>query len=124
MSLRTPLGQVQGLGSARSGTQHFWRQRATAVVLVPLTLWFVWTVARYTGASHVEVRHFFANPFNAGLMLIFVLAGLYHMVLGVQVIIEDYIHREGTKLALLVLNQFAAFAVAVICAIAILRLAL
>ena len=124
MSLRTPLGQVQGLGSAKSGTQHFWRQRATAVVLVPLTLWFVWTVARYTGASHAEVRHFFANPFNAGLMLIFVLAGLYHMALGVQVIIEDYTEREGTKLALFVLNQFAAFAVAVICAIAILRLAL
>jgi succinate dehydrogenase / fumarate reductase membrane anchor subunit len=81
-------------------------------------------VARYTGASHAEVRQFFANPFNAGLMLIFVLAGAYHMALGVQVIIEDYIHRESTKLGLLVLNQFAAFAVAVICAIAILRLAL
>ncbi len=124
MSLRTPLGQVQGLGSAKSGALHFWRQRATAVVLVPLTLWFVWTVARYTGAEHAEVRHFFANPLNAGLMLIFVFAGVYHMALGIQVIIEDYIHRESTKLALFVLNQFAAFAVAIVCAIAILRLAL
>ena len=124
MSLRTPLARAQGLGSAKSGVTHFWRQRTTAIVLIPLTLWFVWSVARYTGAEHYEVKHFFANPLNAALMLIFVLAGLYHMMLGVQVIIEDYIHREGTKLALLVLNQFAAFAVAVTCVIAILRLAL
>jgi succinate dehydrogenase / fumarate reductase membrane anchor subunit len=124
MSLRTPLARVQGLGSARSGTIHFWHQRATAVVLVPLTIWFVWVVARYTGAEHFEVKRFFANPLNASLMLIFVLAGLYHMTLGVQVIIEDYIQREGTKLALFVLNQFAGLALAVLCTIAILRLAL
>jgi succinate dehydrogenase / fumarate reductase, membrane anchor subunit len=124
MSLKTPLAQVQGLGSAKSGARHFWHQRATAVVLVPLVIWFVWVVARYTGAERADVKHFFENPFNAGLMLIFVLAGLYHMVLGVQVIIEDYIHRESTKLALLVLNQFAGFAVGIICAIAILRLAI
>lgn len=124
MSLRTPLARAQGLGSAKSGVTHFWRQRATAVALVPLTLWFVWTVARYTGAEHFEVKHFFANPINASLMLLFVLAGLYHMTLGVQVIIEDYIHREGTKLALILLNQFAACALAVVCVLAILRLAL
>jgi succinate dehydrogenase / fumarate reductase membrane anchor subunit len=124
MSLRTPLARARGLGSAKAGVTHFWRQRATAVVLVPLTLWFVWTVARYTGAEHFEVKHFFANPINASLMVIFVLAGLYHMALGVQVIIEDYINHEGTKLALMVLNQFAAFAIAVVCVLAILRLAL
>jgi succinate dehydrogenase / fumarate reductase membrane anchor subunit len=124
MSLRTPLSRVQGLGSAKSGVTHFWHQRLTAVLLVPLTIWFVWVVARFTGAELGEVRQFFANPFNASLMLIFVLAGLYHMTLGVQVIIEDYIHREATKLALLMLNQFAGLALAVVCTIAILRLAL
>jgi succinate dehydrogenase / fumarate reductase membrane anchor subunit len=87
-------------------------------------LWFVWTVARYTGAEHFEVKHFFANPINASLMLLFVLAGLYHMTLGVQVIVEDYVPREGTKLALILVNQFAACALAVVCVLAILRLAL
>jgi len=124
MSLKTPLSRARGLGSAKAGAAHFWHQRLTAVVLVPLTIWFVYVVVRFTGAELGEVRHFFANPFNAGLMLIFVLAGLYHMTLGVQVIIEDYIHRESTRLALLVLNQFAGLAIAVICTIAILRLAL
>jgi succinate dehydrogenase / fumarate reductase membrane anchor subunit len=124
MSLETPLARAQGLGSAKSGVTHFWHQRLTAVILVPLTIWFVYVVVRFTGAELGEVRQFFANPINAGLMLIFVLAGLYHMTLGVQVIIEDYIHRESTKLALFVLNQFAGIALAVICAVAILRLAL
>ena len=109
MSLKTPLSQVQGLGSAKAGSLHFWHQRATAVVLLPLTLWFVWTVARFAGAELSEVRHFFANPFNAGLMLIFVLAGAYHMSLGVQVIIEDYIHRESTKLLCVSLRIWFSF---------------
>jgi len=124
MSLKTPRARAQGLGSAKSGAHHFWHQRLTAVVLVPLTIWFVYVVARFTGAELYDVRHFFSNPINATLMLIFVLAGLYHMTLGVQVIIEDYIHRESTRLALLVLNQFAALAIAAVCTIAILRLAL
>ena len=124
MSMRTPLSRVRGLGATKSGVGHFWHQRVTAVVLLPLTLWFVWAVARYTGAEQFEVAHFLANPFNAALMLLFVCAGLYHMVLGVQVIIEDYLHREATKLALLILLQFAAFAVGAMCVIAVLRLAL
>ena len=124
MSLKTPRARAQGLGSAKSGAMHFWHQRATAAILVPFVIWFVYVVVRLTGADLSEVRHFFANPINASLMLIFVLAGLYHMTLGVQVIIEDYIHRESTKLALFVLNQFAGLALAVVCTIAILRLAL
>jgi succinate dehydrogenase / fumarate reductase membrane anchor subunit len=122
MSIQTPLGRVRGLGSARSGTHHFWHQRLTAVVLIPLTIWFVWAVARYTGAPYVEVIDFLHNPFNAAAMLLFVLAGLYHMVLGVQVVIEDYIHREGTKLLLLIFTNLAAFAVGLICVIAVLRI--
>ena len=123
MSIQTPLGRVRGLGSAKAGVEHFWHQRVTAVVLVPLTLWFVWSVARYTGAPHAEVVAFLGNPFNATAMLLFVAAGLYHMSLGVQVIIEDYVEREIPKLALLLLNKFAAFTIGTMCAVAILRLA-
>ena len=124
MSIQTPLGRVRGLGSAKHGVEHFWRQRVTAVALVPLTMWFVWAVARYTGAPHEEVVAFLANPFNATLMLLFVVAGLYHMALGLQVVIEDYIHGEGMKLALLLASKFAAVAVGVACAIAVLRIAI
>jgi succinate dehydrogenase / fumarate reductase, membrane anchor subunit len=124
MTIQTPLGRVRGLGSAKSGVEHFWHQRLTAAALVPLTIWFVWSVARYAGAPHTEVAAFFANPFNATAMLIFLAAGLYHMSLGVQVIIEDYIEREIPKLALLLLNKFAALAIGTMCAIAVLRMAI
>ena len=96
----------------------------TAVALVPLTLWFVWSVARYAGAPYGDVIVFLANPFNAAAMLLFVVAGIYHMMLGVQVIIEDYVPSEGPKLALLLANKFAGFAIGAICAIAVLRIAI
>jgi succinate dehydrogenase / fumarate reductase membrane anchor subunit len=123
MSIRTPLGRVRGLGSAKSGVEHFWHQRLTAVALVPLTIWFVWSVARYAGAPYAEVLEFLHNPFNAGAMLFFVLAGLYHMALGAQVVIEDYFHKEGAKLALRLITNFVAFAIGVVCMIAVLRIA-
>jgi succinate dehydrogenase / fumarate reductase membrane anchor subunit len=123
MSIRTPLGRVRGLGSAKAGVEHFWHQRLTAVALVPLTLWFVWSVARYAGAPYAEVLEFLHNPFNAALMLLFVVAGLYHMALGLQVVIEDYVHAEGAKLALVLLTKFAAFAAGTLCVVAVLRIA-
>lgn len=123
MSIQTPLNRARGLGSAKSGVAHFWHQRVTAVALVPLTIWFVWAVARYTGAPYDDVRAFLGDPFNAAAMLLFVIAGLYHAALGVQVVIEDYITREGMKLALLLLTKFAAFAIGVVSAIAVLRIA-
>lgn len=124
MSVQTPLNRARGLGSAKSGVEHFWHQRLTAVALVPLTIWFVWAVARYAGAPHDEVIAFLGNPFSAAAMLLYVLAGLYHMALGIKVVIEDYIHREGMKLALLLLTNFAAFAVGTICVVAVLRIAI
>jgi len=123
MSLRTPLGRVRGLGSAKSGVEHFWHQRLTAAALVPLTIWFVWSVARYAGAPYAEVLEFLHNPFNAAAMLLFVIAGLYHMMLGVQVVIEDYVRGEGMKLTLLLFTKFATFAAGMICLIAVLRIA-
>jgi succinate dehydrogenase / fumarate reductase membrane anchor subunit len=123
MSIRTPLGRVRGLGSAKSGVMHFWRQRLTAVALLPLTAWFVWAVARYAGAPYADVIAFLANPFNAAAMLLFVLAGLYHAVLGLQVVVEDYVHKEGSKLALLLFVNFSAFIIGTLCVIAVLRIA-
>ena len=124
MSIQTPLGRARGWGSAKSGTHHFWQQRLTAVALVPLTLWFVWTVVRYTGAPYTEVIAFLSDPFVAAAMLLFVIAGIYHMALGLRVVIEDYIQREGTKIALLLFTNLAAFAIAVVCVLAVLRIAI
>ncbi len=122
MSIQTPLGRVRGHGSAKSGTQHFWYQRLTAMALVPLTLWFVWSVVRYTGAPYDQVIAFLSDPLSAVAMSMFILVGLLHMLLGVKVVIEDYIHRESTKIALLVLVHFAVLAVAVTCVVAVLRI--
>lgn len=122
MSVRTPLGKVRGHGSAKSGTHHFWQQRVTAVVLVPLTLWFVWAVVRYVGAPYAEVVAFFSHPVSGVAMTMFVAAAIAHMVLGLKVVIEDYIRGEGTKVALLMLVNFLAFAIAATCLVAVLRI--
>ncbi len=124
MSIQTPLGRVRGLGSAKSGVEHFWHQRLTAAALVPLTIWFVWIVARYAGAPHADVVAALGNPINAALMLLFIVAGIYHMALGLQVVVEDYITTKGVKLAALFLNNFVAFAIAMVCLVAVLRIAI
>lgn len=123
-SLRTPLGKVRGLGAAKRGTDHFIAQRLTALALVPLALWFVWAVAAHAGADYAAAAAFLSHPVNAGLMLLFVLAGVWHFTLGLQVVIEDYVHAEGLKIASLVLVKFAGAALAVALVIAVLKLAL
>jgi succinate dehydrogenase / fumarate reductase membrane anchor subunit len=122
MSIQTPLGKVRGHGAAHTGTRHFWFQRLTAMALVPLTLWFVWAVVRYVGAPYPEVIAFLGHPVSAVAMLMFVLVALWHMLLGVQVVIEDYIHNEGQKVALLMLLNFVVLAIAITCAVAVLRM--
>jgi succinate dehydrogenase / fumarate reductase membrane anchor subunit len=121
--LRTPLGRIEGLGSAKSGTTHFWQQRVTAVALVPLSVWFVSSALAYVGAEQGAVAAFFAEPAEAILMFLFIVAAVHHMSLGLQVIIEDYIHREGTKITLLVLNRFACWSIGAAAGFALLRLA-
>jgi succinate dehydrogenase / fumarate reductase membrane anchor subunit len=121
--LRTPLGRVEGMGSARAGTGHFWHQRLTAVALVPLSVWFVASALAYVGADRGAVAAFFAEPAEAILMFLFIVAAVYHMSLGLQVIVEDYIHQEGLKIVLLVLNRFACWGIGAGAGFALLKLA-
>ncbi len=124
MSLRSPLGRVRGLGSARDGTAHWWAQRVTAVALVPLTVWFVAALAANTGADHAAFAAWMGNPPVAIAMLLLVLAGFHHAQLGLQVVIEDYVHAEWLKIASILAVKFAAVALGIAAAFAILKLAL
>ena len=120
--LRTPLGRVRGLGSAKSGTEHFWRQRLTAIANVPLAIAFVVIVVSLVGRDHAWAKQILGSPFVAVLLLLFVLSGAYHMRIGMQVIIEDYAHTERWKVALLIANTFFTVAVGLSSAYAILKL--
>jgi succinate dehydrogenase / fumarate reductase, membrane anchor subunit len=120
--MRTPLGKVRGLGSAREGTEHFWRQRLTAISNVPLTIAFVFILIALFGRNHAAVMQILGSPLVAVIMLLFIFSITMHMRIGMQVIIEDYVHGEATKLALLIANTFFAIAVALACGFALLML--
>lgn len=123
MSFRTPMGRARGLGSARDGAGHWWAQRLTAIALVPLTLWFVASVVALAGASHAEVVAWLGAPVPAVLMILMIVATFHHAQLGLQVVIEDYIHSEGLKIAGIVLVKFAAAALGLVSVFAVLRIA-
>lgn len=122
MSIQTPLGKVKGHGAAGTGTRHFWFQRLTAMALVPLTLWFVWAVVRYVGAPYPEVIAFLGHPVSAVAMLMFILVALGHMLLGLQMVVEDYVPSEGPRVALLLLINFVVLAIGITCVVAVLRM--
>ena len=121
-SMRTPLGRVRGLGSAKSGTEHFWMQRLTAVANVPLSLFVIGLIISTAGANYASVKATLGSPLVAIPLLLFVISATYHMRLGMQIIIEDYVPAEGTKVVLLLLNTFFSFAVGLGCIFAILKL--
>ena len=121
--LRSPLGQALGLGSAKEGVTHWWAQRISAVALIPLILWFVTALVALTGAEHGTVVAWLHAPFPAIVTMLMLIAVFYHMSLGIQVVIEDYVHTEWLKLCGLVLNKLLAFALAAAGIFAVLRIA-
>lgn len=106
--LRSPLSRARGLGSAKSGVHHFWMQRLTAVALIPLVVWFAISLVMLSGADYAMARAWLGSPFVMVLLILTICVGLYHGQLGMQVVIEDYVHNEGVKLALLVAIKLIA----------------
>jgi succinate dehydrogenase / fumarate reductase membrane anchor subunit len=108
-SLRSRLGQARGLGSAHEGVHHWWAQRLSALALIPLSLWLVAALVCNAGADYAQVSQWLSQPVTVGALSLTILAAVYHAVLGLQVVIEDYIHTKATKLTLLVLLQLGGF---------------
>lgn len=121
-SLRSPLGRVRGLGAARDGVSHWWLQRVTAVALIPCVIVMVLVLARIGSADHATVVAAFRHPLLATVSLLTILALFWHIRLGLQVVIEDYIHVERAKLAALVAVTFIVFAVGALAALSVLKL--
>lgn len=119
----TPLGRVLGLGSAKDGAGHWWVQRVTAVALVPLTLWFVLSLAALPLADHAAVTGWMRQPLHAVPLSVLVLTLCWHSRLGVQVVLEDYVHRHALKVTSLLLSTFAHALVAATGVFAVLRIA-
>ncbi|MEO0497721.1 MAG: succinate dehydrogenase, hydrophobic membrane anchor protein [Pseudomonadota bacterium] len=120
--MRTSLKQVRGLGAAKDGTEHFWRQRMTALANVPLLLAFVWIVISLAGSTYAEALATLSHPVTGVIMALVIVSAFIHMKLGMQVIIEDYVHGEGMKVALLMLNTFFCVVVGLASLFAVLKL--
>lgn len=122
--LRSPLGRARGLGSARAGSHHWWMQRLTAIALVPLTLWFIFSVIHLAGATHQAVVEWLASPLTMGLMLALIVATFHHLQLGVQVVIEDYVHDERAKLTAVLVVKALCILLALVCIVSVLKIGL
>ena len=122
MDMRTPLGRARGLGSTNDGVHHWWMQRLTGIALLPLALWFVYSAVQLTGASHAEFTAWATAHGNPILLILLIITMFHHGQLGLQVIVEDYIHSEGTKLFLLIAIKFAAILFGASAIFAVLRL--
>ena len=119
---RSMLGRARGMGSAKSGVAHWWAQRLTALALVPLSLWFLYNVVGYGSVSHEAVLYWAGGPVTIVLLLALVLATFHHMQLGLQVVIEDYIHAEGPKLIALLAMKGTTVLLALACLVSILKI--
>ncbi len=118
-----PLRRARGLGAAGYGTEHWWAQRLTAIALVPLSIWFVVAVIPLASVDHAVVVAWIGHPVNATLLTLLVAATMHHTQLGLQVVIEDYVHHERTKMVSLVAVSLASFALGAACVFAVLKLA-
>ncbi len=123
MSLRSPLGRVLGLGSAKDGSHHWWMQRVSAVALVLLSVWFLISLLTRGALDYESVSQWMDHPVNATLLVLLVITVAYHSALGVQVVLEDYVSNKGAKLVSLIANQFVHLTLGAIGVFAILRVA-
>ncbi len=123
MNFRTPMSRARGFGSAKDGTGHWWQQRLTSIALIPLAIWFVASMVSLTGAGHAEVAAWIGAPVPATLMILLTVVAFYHAQLGLQVVIEDYVHSEGTKFAAIILVKFAAAILGLLSVLAVLKIA-
>ena len=121
-TMKTPTKLVRGLGSARSGTEHFWRQRLTALANIPLTIGFLCVIYATLGKDADAARTVLARPIDAFIIGLFVISGVIHMKIGMQVIIEDYIRSEGSKIIALALNTLFSLVIGAACVFAVLKL--
>ena len=121
-SMRTPLGRVRNLGASHSGTTDFWRQRITAVAMVLLTVPVIVVVMMLLGSNHAGAAQILGSPLVAIILLLFIIASTWHMKIGMQVVIEDYVHSEMLKLACVMANNFFCVAVALASIYAIFKL--
>jgi succinate dehydrogenase / fumarate reductase membrane anchor subunit len=124
MSLRTPLGRARGMGSAKTGTGHWWAQRVTALALIPLVIWFVISMIIVTGADHEAALAFTGSPINAVLLTLLIIAVFHHGQLGLQVVIEDYIQTKWLEVALILAVKGAAIFLGVASVYAVIAIAL
>ena len=120
--LRTPLARARGLGSARAGVHHWWAQRLTAIALIPLVVWFAISLVMMSGADYGAVRAWIGSPMVMVLLILTIAVGLHHGQLGLQVVIEDYVHGDGSKLALIVTVRFVAVLFGLAAIVAVLRI--
>jgi succinate dehydrogenase / fumarate reductase, membrane anchor subunit len=120
--LRTPLSRARGLGSAKQGVHHWWAQRITAVALIPLVAWFAISLIMLSGADYAVVRAWIGSPVVMVLLTLTIVIGLHHGQLGMQEVVEDYVHSEGLKLAVIVLLRFTAVFFGLAAIVAILRI--
>ena len=122
MSLRTSLGRVRGLGAAKEGVGHWWAQRLSALALIPLVLWFSASVVGLAGADIDSFRAWAGAPVNAGLLILLISFTFYHATLGVQVVIEDYVHTKGLKIAGLLIVQGLAIVLGLSAVLSVLQI--
>ena len=121
---RSELARARGLGSARAGSHHWWAQRLTALALVPLTIWFIFSVIHLTGATRPEVILWLSAPWTMGLMLALIVATFHHLQLGVQVVIEDYVHDERIKTGAVLAVKGLCMLLALVCLVSVLKIGL
>jgi succinate dehydrogenase / fumarate reductase, membrane anchor subunit len=121
--MRSPLGRVLGLGSAKEGAEHWWRQRMTALLLVPLSLWFVISAIGLIGADRAAIAAWMHNPMAAVFMILLIGATFYHAALGLQVVIEDYVHGEAARITTLVVMRLLCILFVLRGVLAVLKLA-